>query len=125
MICMAQKLHRPFQCLQVGPLSKRYLLHMLTDNTAYRYPKPTEIGSVLAQEGFDFYDPKFHVYSRYTQPVSTRAERVLGKINVSSPTPLPHVCPRLTCMCYSGWIRYHIRVWFSSSIRRAFRSRFL
>ncbi len=30
------------------------------------------------------WNPARHVYSRYTQSVSTRAERVLGKITVSA-----------------------------------------
>ncbi|PCH35742.1 PLP-dependent transferase [Wolfiporia cocos MD-104 SS10] len=33
------------------------------------------------QEDIDFRNPQRHVYSRYTQSVSTRAERVLSKIN--------------------------------------------
>ena len=32
--------------------------------------------------GHDYFDPTHHVYSRFSQDVSTRAEKVLGKILV-------------------------------------------
>ncbi|PIL37243.1 hypothetical protein GSI_00936 [Ganoderma sinense ZZ0214-1] len=46
-------------------------------STTFRATDPTK----FPKEEFDQWNPKHHVYSRYTQNVSTRAERVLSKIN--------------------------------------------
>lgn len=48
---------------------------------AFRNPEPWAEGKGLSD--FDPQNPERHVYSRYTQANSTRAEHVLGKINVS------------------------------------------
>ncbi|KAI9000918.1 cystathionine gamma-synthase [Trametes punicea] len=46
-------------------------------STTFRSPNPLEV----PKEEFDMWNPKNHLYSRYTQSVSTRVERVLSKIN--------------------------------------------
>ncbi|RPD67063.1 cystathionine gamma-synthase [Lentinus tigrinus ALCF2SS1-7] len=46
-------------------------------STTFRAPNPLEV----PKEEFDAWNPSRHIYSRYTQSVSTRAERVLSKIN--------------------------------------------
>ena len=50
---------------------------------AFRNPTPWQPGQGLDDEA-DPRNPARHVYSRYTQPTSTRAEHVLSKINVST-----------------------------------------
>ena len=45
---------------------------------AFRAPNPAD----GPKEAFDEWNPSQHIYSRYTQNVSSRAERVLSKINV-------------------------------------------
>ncbi|CDO68712.1 hypothetical protein BN946_scf184652.g39 [Trametes cinnabarina] len=49
----------------------------LSVSTTFRAPNPLE----TVKEEFDMWSPKNHIYSRYTQSVSTRVERVLSKIN--------------------------------------------
>ena len=46
--------------------------------TAFRAHNPLE----GPKEEFDMWNPSRHIYSRYTQGVNTRAERVLSKITV-------------------------------------------
>lgn len=49
--------------------------------TTFRHPDPAteeQLGSVA---DFDFRNPSRHVYSRYTQEISTRAEHILSTIN--------------------------------------------
>ncbi|OSD04341.1 cystathionine gamma-synthase [Trametes coccinea BRFM310] len=46
-------------------------------STTFRAPNPLE----TPKEEFDMWNPKNHIYSRYTQGVTTRVERVLSKIN--------------------------------------------
>ncbi|KAI0650648.1 cystathionine gamma-synthase [Trametes meyenii] len=46
-------------------------------STTFRAANPLEV----PKEEFDTWNPTRHLYSRYTQNVSTRAERVLSKIN--------------------------------------------
>ncbi|KAI1796290.1 cystathionine gamma-synthase [Ganoderma leucocontextum] len=46
-------------------------------STTFRAADPTKV----PKEVFDEWNPQRHLYSRYTQNVSTRAERVLSKIN--------------------------------------------
>ncbi|KDQ64871.1 hypothetical protein JAAARDRAFT_28520 [Jaapia argillacea MUCL 33604] len=48
--------------------------------TTFRHPKPTSDELENFNE-LDFWNPSRHVYSRYTQGVSTRVEKVLSKIN--------------------------------------------
>ncbi|KAI0729382.1 cystathionine gamma-synthase [Fomitopsis betulina] len=48
--------------------------------TTFKAPLP-ESNKPIDLEGFDVRNPERHIYSRYTQDVSTRAERVLSKIN--------------------------------------------
>ena len=47
--------------------------------TAFRQPK---IHDDMELTAATFWTPTRHVYSRYTQPISTRVERVLSKVNV-------------------------------------------
>jgi hypothetical protein len=50
---------------------------------AFRTPH----GKPPAAEGdIDFRNPPSHVYSRYTQDISTRAEHILSEINVCAPS---------------------------------------
>ena len=49
-------------------------------NLAFRNPKPWDPSNGL--DVIDARNPERHIYSRYTQDISTRAERVLSKINV-------------------------------------------
>ncbi|TFK83495.1 cystathionine gamma-synthase [Polyporus arcularius HHB13444] len=51
----------------------------LSVSTTFRAPNPLE-GPARGLGEFDMWNPARHVYSRYTQSVSTRAERVLSKI---------------------------------------------
>lgn len=48
-------------------------------STTFRNPVPWKEGASL--DDLDLRNPDRHVYSRYTQPTSTRAEHVLSKIN--------------------------------------------
>ncbi|KAH9843892.1 cystathionine gamma-synthase [Rhodofomes roseus] len=48
--------------------------------TTFRAPLPPD-NTPLNLDNMDLRNPERHVYSRYTQDVSTRAERVLSKIN--------------------------------------------
>ena len=48
---------------------------------AYRSADPTQ-GENLAGGEIDLRNPARHIYSRYTQQISTRAEQVLSRINV-------------------------------------------
>ncbi|KAI0638281.1 cystathionine gamma-synthase [Trametes polyzona] len=47
-------------------------------STTFRAANPLEVADA---DTFDQWNPTRHIYSRYTQSVSTRAERVLSKIN--------------------------------------------
>lgn len=47
-------------------------------STTFKYPE--NVGELLKEEP-TFFDPKIHVYSRYTQQVNTRAEHVLSQLN--------------------------------------------
>ncbi|KAF8640123.1 hypothetical protein AX17_001359 [Amanita inopinata Kibby_2008] len=49
-------------------------------STTFRSSKPTEAGN-LTSDDVDFRNPSQHVYSRYTQQISTRAEHILSRIN--------------------------------------------
>jgi hypothetical protein len=44
---------------------------------AFRAPATKDIGEI------DFRNPQRHIYSRYTQQVSSRVEHVLSRINVN------------------------------------------
>ena len=66
---------KPFPCM---------VLHTDIPLIAFRALDPTK----FPKQEFDEWNPKQHVYSRYTQNVSTRAERVLSKINVCPSPPL-------------------------------------
>ncbi|KAJ3004501.1 hypothetical protein NUW54_g4783 [Trametes sanguinea] len=49
--------------------------------TTFRAPNPLD--NPVPREKYDMWNPDRHVYSRFTQNVSSRVERVLSKINVS------------------------------------------
>ncbi|KAK2466138.1 hypothetical protein APHAL10511_001780 [Amanita phalloides] len=49
-------------------------------STSFHSLDPT-LGQGLADLEADLRNPLYHVYSRYTQPVSTRAEKILSRIN--------------------------------------------
>lgn len=56
----------------------------LTNIVAFRQPNPVDnVAGSLSSSSVDFRNPTRHVYSRYTQQVSTRAEHILSQINVS------------------------------------------
>lgn len=50
-------------------------------NVFLAFRAPT--GSLTEADGIDMRNPSRHVYSRYTQQISTRAEHILSRINVS------------------------------------------
>ncbi len=67
--------------------SQRRIVRMceiLTASTAFRAPNPQEVPN-FKFEDIDMWNPSRHIYSRYTQGVNTRVERVLSKINVGVP----------------------------------------
>ena len=74
---------------------------------AFRAPVP-QSNKPIDLEGFDVRNPERHIYSRYTQDISTRAERVLSKINVSATLLDPRIywADRLS----AGWLRVDVRV---------------
>ncbi|TFK94703.1 cystathionine gamma-synthase [Polyporus arcularius HHB13444] len=49
-------------------------------STTFRAPNPQEVPN-FKFEDIDMWNPSRHIYSRYTQGVNTRVERVLSKIN--------------------------------------------
>jgi cystathionine gamma-synthase len=50
---------------------------------AFRQPNPVDNPTGSLASAVDFRNPTRHVYSRYTQQVSTRAEHILSQVNVS------------------------------------------
>ncbi|KAG6837547.1 hypothetical protein H0H93_007728 [Arthromyces matolae] len=48
-------------------------------STTFRAPRPLD--APIDAESFDMRNPPRHIYSRYTQQVSTRAEHILSRIN--------------------------------------------
>lgn len=62
-------------------LNQRNSIKTYIHRVAYKNPKPWTPENGL--DKLDAWNPPYHVYSRYTQGTSTRAERVLSKINVS------------------------------------------
>ncbi|KAF8812346.1 cystathionine gamma-synthase [Phlegmacium glaucopus] len=61
-------------------VSGREVAPSISVSTTFRAPNPTETdGSSLAD--IDMRNPSRHVYSRYTQQVSTRVEQILSSIN--------------------------------------------
>ena len=71
---------------------------------AFRSPNPEKIPDAYSKE-FDAWSPERHVYSRYTQGVSGRVERILSKINVClGYTLTDHV----HLMSITGWLRCHL-----------------
>ena len=77
------KWHPPSQLL---PVSKSQLLpsSLCTLRQAFRVPLPPP--NVYPSHDLDPLSPSRHMYSRYTQGVSTRAEKVLSKLNVRNHT---------------------------------------
>jgi hypothetical protein len=61
---------------------------------AFRAPRPEE--NAGEEWDLDLQNPARHVYSRYTQDVSTRVEHILSKVNVSQSTVLAPEYARLT-----------------------------
>jgi hypothetical protein len=78
---LAQRSPPLSQCQRVRPQSvfpdtKSYL------HIAFRVPNPLE-GQDFSLADINLREPTRHVYSRYTQQVSTRAEHILSRINAS------------------------------------------
>lgn len=61
---------------------------------AFRAPRPEE--NAGEEWDLDLQNPARHVYSRYTQDVSTRVEHILSKVNVSQSTLLAPEYAQLT-----------------------------
>jgi len=76
----ALKFPHLFQSLPVSLISHCDLLVPKLFVTSIRAPNPQDDPSPL--EDLDVRDPSRHVYSRYTQEVSTRVEHILSRINV-------------------------------------------
>jgi hypothetical protein len=85
---------RLFQCLPVrvvasslacGLLGAAHLVayfpSLIDVFTAFRALNPEDIVTGAVANG-DLRNPLTHVYSRYTQPVRTRTEQILSRINV-------------------------------------------
>ena len=53
--------------------------YVAASKTAFRHAHPDDKFTI---EDWDPRNPSRHLYSRYTQDVSTRVERILSKINV-------------------------------------------
>ncbi|KDR83849.1 hypothetical protein GALMADRAFT_681044 [Galerina marginata CBS 339.88] len=50
-------------------------------STTFRAPKPLEAEGSTKLADFDMRNPARHIYSRYTQQVSTRVEHILSRVN--------------------------------------------
>ncbi|KAF5317917.1 hypothetical protein D9611_014420 [Ephemerocybe angulata] len=59
--------------------SRREVAPSISVTTTFRAPKPED--QAIHADLLDLSNPTRHVYSRYTQDVSTRVEHILGKIN--------------------------------------------
>ncbi|GAA5879311.1 hypothetical protein JCM3774_006430 [Rhodotorula dairenensis] len=74
---------------QDAPLSGPEVAPNISLTTTFRHPSPEEIASkpegYYDGDKFDLADPPRDIYSRYTQPTLTRAERVLSSI-IGQPT---------------------------------------
>ena len=68
---------------------------------AFKNPEPWDETKGLDQ--LDTWDPQRHVYSRYTQATSTRVERVLSKINVSTSLG-PLANGKFEVLGVTGWL---------------------
>jgi hypothetical protein len=82
-------------------------IRLLTHKSAFRAPRPGE--HAAAEKELELYNPSRHVYSRYTQDVSTRAEHILGKVNVR-PRIEPYLVVRHSPipLCYRADMLSHI-----------------
>ena len=67
-----------------GAVCARYGELTVRDTAAFRLPSPME--EPPAKKEFDVWKPTRHIYSRYTQGVTTRVEHVLSKITVGDLT---------------------------------------
>ena len=89
---------------------KEPVVHVLL---AFRAPS----GSLAEADGIDIRNPSRHVYSRYTQQVSTRAEHILSRINVMSKIHFPRIL-RLTDDDDSpGWFCSYLFFWSGCLLR--------
>lgn len=74
---------------QDAPLSGPEVAPNISLTTTFRHPSPEEIASkpkgYYDEDKFDLSDPPRDIYSRYTQPTLTRAERVLSSL-IGQPT---------------------------------------
>ncbi|KAF8639426.1 hypothetical protein AX16_010281 [Volvariella volvacea WC 439] len=65
-----------------GLFSRSEVAPSISVTTTFRQPKPDSSNSKpLSQTEVDFRNPERHVYSRYTQEISTRAEHILSRIS--------------------------------------------
>lgn len=74
---------------QDAPLSGPEVAPNISLTTTFRHPSPEQIASkpkgYYDEDNFDLSDPPRDIYSRYTQPTLTRAERVLSSL-IGQPT---------------------------------------
>lgn len=80
------------------------VLTRTVSGVAFRTPHPKENFTL---DDFDPRNPSRHVYSRYTQDIGTRAEKILSKINVSCLVLELSVCSNLGYLLttVTGWLR--------------------
>ena len=97
--------YQPVRCRSLYPEPIVYVL------PAFRAPTGADDSS---HAGIDMRNPSRHVYSRYTQQVSTRVEQILSRINVSDVET--HV-PRMTLSGSLGWLCTYLFIWPGCFIR--------
>ena len=62
------------------PLSEKFAMFLMSE-PAFKHPRPWSYEDSSLNE-VDPWNPQRHIYSRESQEVSTRAEKILSKINV-------------------------------------------
>jgi len=90
---LAQRLLPPFRCQRVRLISIQCNSPTISDlPLAFRSINPLE-GQDFRLADINMREPTRHVYSRYTQQVSTRLEHILSRINASDNCHCCHVRP--------------------------------
>lgn len=81
------------QCPQVRHFLLESSGYMLTALSLldFRYPPPQGDKYIYPGDEIDVFSPNRHIYSRYTQVNSTRVEKVLGDLHVSTLGVLCHL----------------------------------
>ena len=90
---LAQRSPPPFRCQRVRFISIQCNSSTISDlPLAFRSINPLE-GQDFRLADINLREPTRHVYSRYTQQVSTRLEHILSRINASDNCHCCHVRP--------------------------------